>query len=190
MVNTKFPTVNAGLTRGTRHDRLGHLTISRLNMTRTQARESARELLEIMPLVMRTLAAELRAAGEMPAPAHFALLATLAEHPRTLTELANLRGVSLPTMSNSISSLVQHGWVRRIESTEDRRVVMVEVTAAGRSALDRVTRSAEAHIAEALTPLDGTSRRRLQAGLGVLRRVFATPPVQNGRRKKGSRARE
>src|SRR4029077_24116 len=81
MVNTNFPSVNAGLTCGSVHDRVGHLTISSLNMTRTQARESARELLEIMPLVMRPLAAELRAAGEMPAPAHFALLAMLAERP-------------------------------------------------------------------------------------------------------------
>jgi DNA-binding MarR family transcriptional regulator len=160
------------------------------HVTRLQARESARELLEVMPIVMRVLAAELRAAGEMPAPAHFALVAMLAERPRTLTELANLRGVSLPTMSNSITALVQHGWVRRSESSEDRRVVMVEVTATGRSALDRVTRSAEAHIAEALTPLDGTSRRRLQAGLGVLKKVFTMAPPQNGRRKKGSRVRE
>src|SRR3954453_5463288 len=101
MVNTNFPTVNAGLTTRGAHDSLGHLTISshKLVMTRTQARESARELLDIMPLVMRVLAAELRAAGEMPAPAHFALVAMLAERPRTLTELANLRGVSLPTMS-------------------------------------------------------------------------------------------
>ena len=46
-------------------------------MTRDQARESARDILEIIPLVMRTVAAELRAAGEMPAPAHFGLLSIL-----------------------------------------------------------------------------------------------------------------
>ena len=40
-------------------------------MTRGQARDTARKLLEVMPLVMRTVAAELRAAGELPAPAHF-----------------------------------------------------------------------------------------------------------------------
>src|SRR5262249_32096513 len=83
-------------------------------MTRTQARETARELLKIMPLVMRTVAAELRSAGELPAPAHFPLLMMLNEQPRTLTELASLRGVSLPTMSNSITALVQRGWVRRM----------------------------------------------------------------------------
>jgi DNA-binding MarR family transcriptional regulator len=158
-------------------------------MNRSQARESARELLEIMPLVMRTLAAELRAAGELPAPAHFALLALLAERSRSLSELALLRGVSLPTMSNSVSALVERGWVRRTSPEGDRRVVLIDVTATGRAALERVSRSAEAHIADALAPLDGTSRRRLQAGLAVLRRIFAAPPP-NGHRKRPGRVRE
>jgi DNA-binding MarR family transcriptional regulator len=153
-------------------------------MTRDQARAAARELLEIMPLVMRTVAAELRYAGELPAPEHFPLLMMLDEQPRTLTELAVLRGVSAPTMSNSITALVQRGWVRRTAPVKDRRVVIVEVTSAGRAALERVGRCAEGHLAEALAPLDAASRRRLQGGLGVLKQVFSSPPPSAVRRKK------
>ncbi|SRR6266545_1579013 len=141
-------------------------------MTRDQARESARDVLEIIPLVMHTVAAELRAAGELPAPAHFGLLSVLSERPRMLTELAALHGVSLPTMSSSISAMAERGWVRRAAPEKDRRVAMIEVTATGRAALDRVARCAEAHLAEVLAPLDVLSRRRLQGGLGVLRKVF------------------
>src|SRR5438477_2414451 len=101
-------------------------------MTRDQARESAREILEIVPLVMRTVAAELRAAGELPAPAHFGLLSVLSVRPRMLTDLASLQGVSLPTMSSSIGAMIDRGWVRRTASGDDRRVVMIEVTATGR----------------------------------------------------------
>src|SRR6476646_4720359 len=100
-------------------------------MTRDQARESARDILEIVPLVMRTVAAELRSAGEMPAPAHFGLLSLLSARPRMLTELAALQGVSLPTMSNSISAMVDRGWVRRLAPESDRRVVIIEVTTTG-----------------------------------------------------------
>ena len=82
-------------------------------MTRDQARESARDILEIIPLVMRTVAAELRAAGELPAPAHFGLLSILSIRPRMLTDLASMQGVSLPTMSSSISAMVERGWVKR-----------------------------------------------------------------------------
>jgi DNA-binding MarR family transcriptional regulator len=154
-------------------------------MTRIQARESARDILQIIPLVMRTVAAELRAAGELPAPGHFGLLSILSDRPRMLTDLASIQGVSLPTMSNSISMMVEHGWVRRAAPQGDRRVVMVEVTPAGRAALERVARCAEAHLAEVLAPLDLPARRRLQNGLGVLRTVFGIKgAAQNGRRGK------
>ena len=145
-------------------------------MTRSQARRSAHEILKIVPLVMRTVAAELRAAGELPAPAHFGLLTMLSAQPRTLTELAALQGVSLPTMSNSISAMVHRGWVKRTAPTQDRRVVIIEVTSTGRAAVERVGRCAETHLSEVLAPLDGAARRRLQAGLAVLRRVFADAP--------------
>src|SRR5438128_7911484 len=142
-------------------------------MNREQAREAAREVLEIIPLVMRTVAAELRSAGELPAPAHFGLLSVLSERARTLTELASLHGVSLPTMSSSISAMAERGWVRRAAPEKDRRMVMIEVTTNGRAALDRVARCAEAHLAEVLAPPDPPSRRRLHGGLRVLRKGFA-----------------
>src|SRR6188472_4242999 len=104
-------------------------------MSHSTPRDAAREILKIIPLVMRTVAAELRAAGELPAPAHFGLLTMLSAQPRTLTELAGLQGVSLPTMSNSISAMVQRGWVRRTATARDRRVVVIEVTPVGRAAL-------------------------------------------------------
>ena len=119
-------------------------------------RESARDILQIVPLVMRTVAAELRAAGELPAPAHFGLLSMLTSQSGsvTLTELAALQGVSLPTMSNTISAMVGRGWVRRAALGEDRRVVRIEVTPEGRATVRRVARSAEAHLAEMLAPLN------------------------------------
>lgn len=153
-------------------------------MTREQARDSARDILHIVPLVMRAVAAELRSAGEMPAPAQFGLLSILNQRPRSLTELAGLQGVTLPTMSSSISAMVERGWVRRGAPEDDRRVVMVEVTAPGRAALDRVARAAETHLAEVLAPLDGPARRRLHAGLGILRKVFTpvSPAMAERRR--------
>ena len=157
-------------------------------MSTAQSRDTARALLEIMPLVMRAVAAELRAGGEMPTPAHFGLLIKLREHPRTLTELAAHWGVSLPTTSNSITTLVERGWVRRTSPAKDRRVAIIEVTAAGRSVLERVGRAAEAHLAEVLAPLDRTSQRRLQNGLAVLRRVFAPPPPTSASRRLRSAA--
>ena len=157
-------------------------------MIKPHGRAAARSILEIVPVVMRTVAAELRAAGELPAPAHFGLLSTLSARPRTLTELAALQGVSLPTMSNSITAMVQRGWVSRTAPARDRRVMIVEVTAEGRAALERVGKAAEGHLAEMLAPLDTESRRRLRAGLGVLRRVFGDRSARGPRRPRVSRS--
>ena len=185
MVNTKFPTVKEPSPREARI-----IIRSPKQMTREQARETARDILQIIPAVMRTVAAQLRSAGEMPAPAHFGLLSILCERPRMLTDLAGLQGVSLPTMSNSISAMEERGWVRRTAPTEeDRRVAMIEVTAAGRAALERVARSAEAHLAEMLAPVDVTSRRRLHNGLGVLRKIFASEPAVVAGRQRNRRGR-
>lgn len=125
---------------------------------------------------MRVLAAQLRADAEMPVPAHFVLLRFLMR-PRTLTELATLQGVSLPTMSNSVTAMAQHGWVRRTSPMKDRRVVVIEITPGGKAAVKRVTRAAEAHLERILAALDVASHRRLQAGLEVLRRTFDAEPA-------------
>ncbi|PYQ79730.1 MAG: hypothetical protein DMG01_08080 [Acidobacteria bacterium] len=143
-------------------------------MTRDQAREAARDILQIIPLVMRAVAAQLRSAGELPAPAHFGLLSMLSERSRTLTELASIQGVTLPTMSNSISAMVHRGWVKRTAPTQDRRVVIIEVTSTG-------------HLAEVLAPLDVPSRRRLHNGLGVLRKVFTPAPSASAVRRRNRR---
>jgi DNA-binding MarR family transcriptional regulator len=153
-----------------------------LPRSNASTRAAARDILKIVPLVMRTVAAQLRAGGDMPAPAHYGLLSILRRQPRTLTELAAIQGVSLPTMSNSVATLVQRGWVKRSSPPRDRRVVLLRVTPLGRATVERVGRVVEAHLALMLTDLDEASRRRLQDGLAVLRRAFAGEPGEPERR--------
>ncbi len=152
-------------------------------MTHAQAKTSARDILAIVPRVMSTLAAELRAIGELPAPAHFGVLSMLAAQRRslTLTRLAALQGVSLPTMSNTVTAMAERGWLRRMPLVDDRRIVQVAVTPEGRAALQRVRRAAEVHLARRLAPLDRSARLRLQEGLDVLLRVFVEAPGQRAR---------
>lgn len=149
---------------------------------------TAREILRIVPLVMRSVAAELRAAGEMPAPAHFGLLTMLANEARSLTELAHMQGVSLPTISNSVSTLVERGWVKRTSPSNDRRVVLVSVTPEGTATLSRVSKAAESHIADRLRTLDAGERRQLQDGLSILHRIFADSTVRGSRKPESVRA--
>ncbi|HKK08538.1 MAG TPA: MarR family transcriptional regulator [Gemmatimonadota bacterium] len=136
------------------------------------ARTVAGQFLEIIPLVMRMVAADLRGSDRSVRPAHFRLLGALGRRPRTLGELADMQAVSAPTMSNTITTLEGYGWVERRRSEEDRRVVRVQITEEGRSVLRRVRDHMLERTARVLEPLSPDERRRLVGGLGILKRMF------------------
>jgi DNA-binding MarR family transcriptional regulator len=133
---------------------------------------AARRVMEVIPLVMRTLALEMRSTGLLLAPVHCGLLVALAEGPHNLTELAERHAVSLPTMSSSISTLEERGWVRRARDAADRRVVFVELTPVGRVVLEKLTRSVTGQVGELLAPLSAAEREQLLVGLSILRACF------------------
>jgi len=139
----------------------------------TKTQTAAREVVEVIPLVMRTLALELRRTGHTPEPVHCRLLVILAERSHNVSGLAEKQAVSLPTMSNSITTLVERGWVKRVRASHDRRRVMVDLTPAGRAVLNEILRPTEARVTELLASLSSTECDQLLAGLAILRAAFA-----------------
>jgi DNA-binding MarR family transcriptional regulator len=140
------------------------------------ARRVASEVLEVIPLVTRKVSADLRRSEPSTKLAYVALLGIVARHPHSLSELAEFQGVSLPTMSKTITTIENLGWVVRNRSESDRRVVMVEATAAGRAALKEVYDCAIGPISDALDSLTAEQRRKLSRGLGILRDAFTDVP--------------
>lgn len=138
--------------------------------------EAAREIAEIVPLVMRIIAAELRRAAPHFDPPHLRLLSMLAHCPCNLGELAEKHVVSPATISNSITTLEERGWVKRTRSSDDRRVVLAELTPEGREVLTSVHEHTDLHLAELLTWLSDDEYDTLLAGLAVLRKAFSRIP--------------
>ena len=99
----------------------------------------AQRLLQVLLPLGKSVTTELRHTGQLMAPGHFQTMGILYLRPANLSEMAENQGVSLPTMSNTITSLEQQGWVCRHRSEKDRRVVMVELTPAGCDKLDELT---------------------------------------------------
>ena len=161
-------------------------------MTRAQARETAREILEIMPLVMRTrrrgAARRRRDAGAGAfRPARDAQPSGRGRSPSsprcTASACRRCRTRSRALVAARLGAA--RGARRRSAGRDDR--------GDGRpaaAALERVSRSAEAHLAEVLAPLDGRRGGGFMAGLGVLRKVFATPPARTAGGRRDSRVRE
>ena len=132
----------------------------------------ARQTLDIVPLVMRSIAMEMRRGGHSLPPSHFRLMSMLAQCPCNLSELARLQGVSLPTMSDSITLLVDRGLAQRGPDARDRRIVIVELTVTGRQALDEMQSLMEQRMAELLAGLSSDQLRKLAAGLEILHQVI------------------
>lgn len=135
--------------------------------------ELARRTLEIIPLVMRVMSAEMRQLQHGIHPGHIHLLRLLEKKPISQSELASRMAVSPPTMSNTINAVEERGWVQRRRAENDRRVVWIEITEAGKDALDRMDRGVEEKMAQLLSGLDEEQTDSLLNGLTVLRDAVA-----------------
>lgn len=148
-------------------------------MTESNTSQVARRILDIIPLVMRVMSAEMRNARHGLMSNHAPLLGMLQYRPHTLGELAERMSISAPTASNTITTLEDRGWVRRRRSEEDRRVVWIEITPQGQEVLDAMQDDVQKRIAQLLMNLDGGQQTVLVEGLTVLRDVFAAALAQD-----------
>lgn len=144
-------------------------------MNASQPQAAARELLYVVMLVMRTVAAEMRRSRRPLAPAQMGSLMRIGAGPCTMSDLARHQAVSLPTMSRSVNMLVRRGWVERGAGRSDRRQSMVRLTPRGRRVLADIQQRAERHVAATLAPLAGAERLQLVAALRMLTGVLGVP---------------
>ncbi len=122
--------------------------------------------------LLRRLAQEDRATG-VSAPRLSALSVLVFGGPRTIGALADVEGVTPPTMTRLVAAMVADGLVERLEDPADRRVVRVQASGSGRSLLlagrDRRV-STLAAMVKTLTPKE---RRRLDAASATIERMLA-----------------
>lgn len=141
-----------------------------------QALETAARVIEIVPYLNRTLAAEARRTlGE----GWFTLvhLRVLAHVRRSggcsLGDLAERRGVSMPTMSKMVSSLVDKGLLTREPDPRNRRAVIIQLTEEGERLYMEVLTKLQRDIAQDIEQLTPEQRTQLVASLEALAGVMA-----------------
>ncbi|TAJ95260.1 MAG: hypothetical protein EPO31_02450 [Gammaproteobacteria bacterium] len=138
-----------------------------------QTNDTAQKLLQVTMMLMRSLASSMRAGEDGLSPAHVGIMARLDGAPCSLTELARTQWVRLPTMSRSVSLLVDKGLAERQIPEGNRRQTMVSLTPEGKRVLERIKRRNERHVAEVLEPLDAAERTKVHAGLTILGRMLS-----------------
>ena len=142
----------------------------------------AQEVLEVVPLVMRAIRAEMRhhRTADLSVP-QFRALAFINGHvDASLSDVAEHIGLTLPSMSKIVDGLVARKLVTRQTAPEDRRRMTLALTARGQSALQASREATRACLAEDLARLTERERETIKQAMCSLRPVF-TPPGEMDR---------
>ncbi len=141
---------------------------------RPSPEECAREVLDVVPLVMRVIRAEMRShrSPDLSVPQFRALL-YLQRHPgASLTAVSDHLGLTPPSASKLVDGLVARGLVARQTSPTDRRRVMLVVTPSGAAMLQAASEATQTRLAEALAQLEEPARGVVVEGMRALRTLF------------------
>ena len=138
----------------------------------------ARELLDVMPLVMQDLRRTMRSqsAPDLRVP-ELRSLAFLRHNPGSnLTDLAEYIGVSLPSMSKLVDTLTFRGYIERMPDAADRRRVRLDLTEAGQDVLATAREAVKAAFAARLATLKAEDVATVTTGMRLLKQLFQSPP--------------
>ena len=146
------------------------------------ADECAALLTDTVPLVMRTIRAEMRShrTPDLSVP-QFRVLVFLRSHPGTsLSDVADHIGLTLPSISKLIDRLVARKLVARSSASADRRRLSLQLTPLGESTLQTAAGATQARLADLLAALSPREREIIAEAMHSLRAVFSPArPAEN-----------
>jgi len=129
------------------------------------------DVLQQLRVVVRlagTHSARLERATGLPGAPLRALNEVAAADGATVGELAQRLRMHQTTVSNLLNRLESRALVRRDRSLQDRRVVHIRITAAGRRALQRAPGTARGLLPNVLDEMNAAQLRKVHEGLAVL----------------------
>lgn len=144
-------------------------------MKNVTSRETLDALLDLHPLVRKLLIRpmELRYSHNLTMTQFHAMLALCFTDSLNMTQLATQLYVSKQQLTKIIDGLVEKGYVHRFGDENNRRVVLVEITDAGR----QMMQSCQSAFIDSLLPvfeqLTDTQRRKLMDAASDIRQVLS-----------------
>lgn len=100
------------------------------------------------------------------------LLGTLVDGARRITELAETEALAQPTVTQLVDKLERRDLVRRSKSPDDGRVVLVDLTHTGRSALEQTRAANRDLVRDALADLTDDELTAFETTTRVLGRLL------------------
>lgn len=134
-------------------------------------------LLATMP---RLLKVSMSAGEQSPMSANRAgVMWQLRERAMRSGDLAHRCAMTAPALTEQVDSLERDGFVRRLEDSTDRRVVLVELTARGRKELDRYRDYMKLRVARVLAGMTPERRARLRSALADVQNALDAMTKEN-----------
>jgi DNA-binding MarR family transcriptional regulator len=106
-----------------------------------------------------------------------AILGHLLDGPKRMTALAQLEGVQIASMTQSITRMEAAGWCERTMATDDRRAVDVTLTPVGRRVIKQVVEARRELIRQLLEGLSEDERRALEAAVPALDKLLTLASI-------------
>jgi DNA-binding MarR family transcriptional regulator len=140
----------------------------------SNSEETARELLALLPIINRIMVADLRQeVGEETTMPQFRVLAYLLDDPLTLSDIARRRRVSLQAAGELIQTLVDRGWIKRVQDPSDRRQMLLHLTKEGQEQYQRAHGRMLAHLIPFMEMLSEDEISAVKVALPALQRVLS-----------------
>lgn len=139
------------------------------------AEQCARQALDVVPLVMRAIRAEMRSHRTPDVSvSQFRALVFLSRHEgASLSDVAEHIGLRLPSISKMVDGLVARKLVTREEDSADRRRITLSLTRQGRAIEESARAAAQSALAERLSALSVRDRAKIVQTMEMLRPLFA-----------------
>jgi len=112
------------------------------------------------------------------APAQIKLMKLLHHRQSTnstcVNEMAKQLHVKAPSITTAVDELVEKGYVRRVQSKEDRRVVEMELTTKGEAIMKRAHEKVIKELAKKLEHVESKEYTAVHAAMVTLRKALQT----------------
>jgi DNA-binding MarR family transcriptional regulator len=137
--------------------------------------ECAHAVLDVVPLVMRCIRAEMRShrAPDLSVPQFRALVYLSRQEGPSLSGVAEHLGLTPPSTSVMMDGLVSRGLVTRQVHSSDRRRVTLALTPAGHAAMESAHEMTGSRLAERLAELTEPERAVIVRAMQSMVAVFA-----------------
>lgn len=138
--------------------------------------EAARQLLEVIPVVMREIRSEMRSrrSPDLTVPQFRALSFVNRNVGSSLLDVANHLGLTPPSTSRLVDGLIYRNMMTREDHPGDRRRVKLTVTNLGEKILEASRQDALTYLSTKLSNIDTDDREAIVKAMNVLQPIFTS----------------